>query len=286
LGHNRAVPELPEVESVCRLMRRVLVGRPIVAAEVPPDEIVLCGTPPDAFREALVGRIVTEVGRKGKFWWLEFEGFPWVYGHLGMSGWIRELGQASRRLHAHGEAPLDDKEGRPRFLKLLLEVESGERIAFTDGRRLGRLWVGGGPKSQPQIAKLGADAWSELPPVEALQALLARRKAPIKAALLDQGLFAGIGNYLADEVLYQSRISPRRTANTLASEEVAALRSAIENVLRTAIDVDADYERFPSEWLFHVRWGGGKGQEHIEGQEIVRETIGGRTTAWVPSRQR
>src|SRR4051812_36622723 len=111
------MPELPEVESVCRLMREVLVGKKIAAAEVAADEIVLGGTPPAAVEKALVGHKVVDVGRKGKYWWIELDETPWVFGHLGMSGWIRELGKDSRRLHSHGEAPLDDEEGRPRFLK-------------------------------------------------------------------------------------------------------------------------------------------------------------------------
>jgi len=136
------MPELPEVETVCRVMRRVLVGHRIAAVEVLPDKIVFGDTPSEAFIEALKGQKVQDIGRKGKTWWIELERPPVLFGHLGMTGWIRELGAFTIRLKEHGQAPLDDEQGRPRFLKLLIETDSGKRIAFTDARRLARVWLG------------------------------------------------------------------------------------------------------------------------------------------------
>lgn len=280
------MPELPEVESVCRLMRRVLGGKRIVKAEVPPDEIMLYGVDPNVIRSAIEGRTLIDVGRKGKYWWLKFDEPPYLFGHLGMSGWIRQLGEPTRRLHSHGEAPLDDDAGRPRFLKLLMEAEDGSRIAFTDGRRLGRMWLSEGPETDKYIAKLGFDCYNELPDVDALFALLKKRKAPMKAVLLDQSVFAGVGNYLADEALFQSGIAPKRLGASLTREEVVALRGALESILAHAVEVDADYEKFPPEWLFHHRWGGSKGAGLVMGKSIVREQVGGRTTAWVPEIQK
>ncbi len=280
------MPELPEVESVRRLMRRVMQGKRIARAEVAPDEIVLSGVAPEAVQAAVEGRTVTDVGRKGKFWWIELDERPWLFGHLGMSGWVRQLGTESMRLHSHGDAPLDDAEGRPRFLKLLLETEDGGRIAFTDGRRLGRLWLGPSPEEDPQVRRLGFDAHEELPAPEDLHPRLIRRKSPIKAVLLDQALFAGVGNYLADEALYHARLAPKRLASSLTPEETGQLHRALRQVLDHAVGVDADYQQFPDTWLFHHRWGGNRGATHLEGREIVRETVGGRTTAWVPEVQR
>lgn len=280
------MPELPEVESVCRVMRRVMKGKRIVKAEVVPDDIMLSGISPDVIQAAIVGRKVVDVGRKGKYWWIELDEQPWLFGHLGMSGWIRELGTESMRLHSHGDRPLDDADGRPRFLKLLIEVEGGGKIAFTDGRRLGRLWLAPSAEEDRHLAKLGFDAFSELPPAKELHAKIVRRKVPIKALLLDQGMFAGVGNYLADEILYQAHISPKRLANSLNEEETTALHDAIQKILKHAVKVDADYKKFPESWLFHHRWGGNRGAGHVDGKEIVRETVGGRTTAWVPEIQK
>ncbi len=280
------MPELPEVERVRQTLARVLVGQKVVHAEFVDDDIMMFGVPADAFRAAIEGQVVKAVHRKGKYWWIEFEDGTHLAGHLGMSGWIRELGAETIRLREHGNAPLDDEEGRPRFLKMLLTAEDGRRVAFTDGRRLGRMWLTSDPKADVRIKKLGFDVRDELPSAQELQKMLSRRKAPIKALLLDQGLFAGIGNWIADEVLYQARISPKRLGSSLSEKEVKALHDAIVLVIKLSVDVDADKEKFPKDWLFHVRWGGKSGGETISGEQIVREPVGGRTTAWVPSRQK
>lgn len=280
------MPELPEVETVRRVMRGALAGHRIVEAEVVPDDIVLGSTPPEAVAEALVGRTVVDIGRKGKYWWIELDSKPWLFGHLGMAGWIRELGASTIRLREHGNAPLDDDNGRPRFLKLMLTAETGRRIAFTDGRRLGRLWLRDGPEEDPRIRQLGFDCLDELPAPKDLFKLVHRRTAPIKAVLLDQGLFAGVGNWIADEALYHARIAPKRTADTLKPIEVARLHDALDRVVRFAVKVGADKDQFPEDWLFASRWGGKSGRKEIDGRKIVRETVGGRTTAWVPGFQR
>lgn len=281
------MPELPEVETVCRVMRHALQGKRIARVEVVPDSIVFSGLAPKTVEKALTGRTVRGVGRRGKLFWLTLSGDgATVYGHLGMSGWIREVGVIGTRLHGQGQAPFDDERGRPRFLKLGLQTKAGSGIVFTDPRRLGRIWLGGSPEVEPRVERLGRDAFEDLPSQAELLALFGRRKIPIKALLLDQGALAGIGNWIADEVLYQSRIAPKRSAASLTRAEVAALRAAIRSVLARAVKVGADHHRFPKSWLFEHRWGGTRGKGQIAGQPIVREAVGGRTTAWVPTRQK
>jgi len=277
------MPELPEVETVRRILSRVLEGRRIVAAEFPPDPIVQSKLPEGSLHELVVGARVERVGRKGKFWWLELDRSPWVFGHLGMAGWIRELGQDSIRLREHGNAPFDDENGRPRFLKMLLEAEGGGRVAMTDGRRLARLWIGNDPASA--LPKLGPDMLLQPWTVGDLAAKLKGRSAPIKALLLDQTLFCGVGNWIADEVLYQAGIAPHRQAGEISGEELSRLLTSLSEILQLAVEVGANSDQYPNSWLFHARWGGAKGQDTLEGASIQRQTVGGRTTAWVPTRQ-
>lgn len=280
------MPELAEVETVCRLMRRVLVGKRIQRVDVVPDKLVFQASRKN-IEDALVGRTVRAIGRRGKTFWIELAGpGPTVYGHLGMSGWIREVGTTSIRLQAHGDAPLDDDQGRPRFLRLLIQVAGGKAIAYTDARRLGRIWLGREPAEEPRILRLGRDAYDDLPSPAELARLFAKRRIPIKALLLAQNVLAGLGNWLVDEVLYQSRISPKRIASSLDPREVTALRRAIRAVVTKAVDVGADHERYPRTWLFEHRWGGGRGSQQINGHRIIREEVGGRTTAWVPALQK
>jgi formamidopyrimidine-DNA glycosylase len=281
------MPELPEVETVCRVIRHALQGQRIARVEVVRDAIVFAGFTPQAIEQALLGRTVQSVGRRGKFFWLSFGGEgPTLFAHLGMSGWVREVGLEGTRLHGHGSAPFDDEQGRPRFFKLGVYARSGRGIVLTDPRRLGRVWLGSVPEQDPRVKRLGRDAFDDLPSSSELLALLRRRKIPIKAVLLDQGALAGIGNWLADEVLYQARIAPKRSAASLTAAEVTALRRAIVSVLARAVGVGADHKRFPKSWLFEHRWGGSRGAAQIKGQPIVREEVGGRTTAWVPTRQK
>ncbi len=281
------MPELAEVETVCRVMRSALVGKRIERVEVATDRIVYSKHSRKAIEAALVGRVVEAIGRRGKTFWISLRGDgPTVYGHLGMSGWIREVGIEGTRLYSHGDAPLDDATGRPRFLKLLIGVRGKRAIAFTDPRRLGRIWLGDGPATDPRVNNLGPDALDELPSARELLELFRRRRIPIKAVLLDQSTLAGLGTWLADEVLYQARIAPKRVAASLDAGEVAALRRAILSVLRRAVSVGADHRRFPKSWLFEHRWGGTRGSTEIGGHPIVREEVGGRTTAWVPAVQK
>ena len=255
-------------------------------AEVVEDAIVYQKVPPAIVHEAIVGRKVNAVGRKGKYWWLELEGDAWLYGHLGMAGWVKEVGQPTIRLKEHGEAPMDDETGRPRFLKLMLVSDEGRKIAMTDGRRLARVWLSGPASTDKKILELGPDALLDLPPVETLAKYLSTRKAPIKATLMDQTWISGIGNWIADEVLFHSGIAPARTGASLSLEEVGKLRVNILKILDTAVEAGADEHKYPEDWLFHVRWGGGRGGELHLGHRLVRKTIGGRTTAWLPDLQK
>ena len=118
------------------------------------------------------------------------------------------------------------------------------------------------PPHEPPIALLGFDPLEGLPPARDLAAHLARRKAPLKAVLLDQSLFAGVGNWIADEVLYQARLSPRRPASSLSTAEVRRLRDRLHDIIARAVAAGADSDRFPRSWLFHVRWGRRRGHHH------------------------
>lgn len=275
------MPELPEVEAVRRLADRLLVGRRLESVEAVEDTIVF-ETPAPVVADALRGATVVSTGRKGKVFWWRLDSGATFFGHLGMSGWIREVGDDGKRLVSHGTAPLDDEGGRPRFLKLLVEPKGANAIAFTDGRRLARIWLGGEPQEDRRVHALGPDAWSEDLDVASLR----RSKAAVKTQLLDQARFAGIGNWVADEVLLTAGISPHRTGETLSDTDCDAIGRAIKHVLDVAVRANAEPENYPPDWLFHYRWGGGKGPALLNGLEVRRDNINGRTAAWLPERQR
>jgi formamidopyrimidine-DNA glycosylase len=265
------VPELPEVEAARVRLDAALRGRQLVAVDAPRDPVVLGRLTVARLREALVGARVRRVRRKGKHLWVETDRRPWLALHFGMSGALR--------------MPAMD-EPAPRHARLTLHTDAGTRVVFTDTRRFGRVRLQQDPAAEPPISRLGRDPLEETPSVDALQDALRRRKGPIKATLLDQSLFAGVGNWVADEILYQARLAPRRPASSLSRVELGRLRRALQLVIRTAVERDADSDRFPRTWLFHHRWGRRAGATTSRGEHIVHETIGGRTTAWVPGRQR
>jgi formamidopyrimidine-DNA glycosylase len=277
------MPELPEVEAARRAAAAVAVGRRIIGATVADDPIVFEGAPVARIRRALLGRRVLAVHRHGKHFWLELDRRPWLAVHFGMAGSLSTSRRpAVRLMSSRGRA---EAEWPPRFTRLVLRFDDGGALAIADGRRLGRIRLRGDPATEPPIANLGFDALRGLPPPARFRALARGRAAPVKALLLDQSFAAGVGNWIADEVLYQAGIAPRRPARSLSDAELDRVRGRLRAVVRRAVQVGADSDRFPRSWLFHRRWDRRPGVTR-RGDAIRWDTIAGRTTAWVPLVQR
>lgn len=278
------MPELAEVEHARRQLDRVAVGRTMVGVECAEDPIVLAGTSPADMRDALRGRVVVATHRHGKYGWLELDRAPHLVFHLGMSGAWRFPGDAPLVLASSPRVP--DRSWPPRFCKLALAFDDGGRAAMTDPRRLGRLLLRSDPEHEAPIVALGFDPWKAMPTRRAFDERLARRSGTLKGLLLDQSFAAGIGNWMADEICFQAKLDPRRSIPSLTVAERADLRAKIRHVTRVAVAADADKTRFPRGWLFHHRWGRTAGARTPAGDPIEHIVVAGRTTAWVPTRQR
>ncbi|MBI3824955.1 MAG: hypothetical protein HY294_03060 [Candidatus Rokubacteria bacterium] len=279
------MPELPEVEEGRRTARKVALGRRIVAARCTDDPIVFEGVPAARFRRALVGARVRGVHRHGKHLWFALDRRPWPCFHFGMTGGFHTPAAGTLKLMSSGtHAPRNT--WPPRFTKLRLTFDDGGELVLADARRLGRIRLRHDPAQEPPISLLGFDAHRGLPPLAAFRDELRARKAPMKAVLLDQSFAAGVGNWIADEVLYQARVAPSRRADTLTADEARRVRNALRLVIATALRARSDSDRFPKHWLFHDRWGRQEYAVTRRGQRIRHDTIGGRTTAWVPAVQR
>lgn len=275
------MPELPEVERSRALAERVAVGRTIVRVGAADDDIVFSGVTPRKFKATLKGRAVVAARRHGKQMWLELDRAPHPLIHLGMTGQLYAPGIDGLEL----ESGIKVAEWPPRFTKLHLWFDDGGEMAFTNARRLGRLRLRDDPAGEPPVSKLGFDPLASLPGPAAFLQLARRRKSPAKAALLDQSFAAGVGNWIADEVLYQAAVDPRRPLADLSDEEIERVRKKLRAVVKAAVKVDADKERYPKRWLFHRRWGKRAGVCDAAGNPIEHLEIGGRTTAWVPAVQ-
>lgn len=223
-------------------------------------------------QKALVGRRVQAVARRGKYFWLALDDGRSLLMHLGMTGWMSFLRA---------------REALPPYTRVCFHLDDGSRAAFTDPRRFGKIrLLPGKPEDEAPVRHLGIDPLDRALDARVLAKTLAGRRRPIKGILLDQRIFAGVGNWIADEVLYQAEIRPDRAGADLSAAEVRRLSSTLHRILRRAVEVEADSERFPKSWLFHHRWGKKRDARTARGEEIVHATIAGRTTAWVPSRQR
>lgn len=264
------MPELPEVERGRRIAEMVGLGRTIRTARCRPDRIVFCDQTPTTVGRRLKGRTMTAACRHGKQLWLEFDQGPALLLHFGMTG----------ALHGY-----DDELDRPRFWKIELEFEDGHRLAMPDPRRFGRIRMRDDPRGEPPVSKLGFDPLLELPsPAEFLRRL-GRRNGTIKGLLLDQSFAAGVGNWIADEVLYQAKVAPARRVGDLDRAELEKIRRRLGSVIAKAVEVNSVSSRFPRQWLFHHRWGRPEDARTTRGESIRIETVAGRTTAWVPSVQ-
>ncbi len=289
------MPELAEVEAVRQQINQGLKNKKVKEIVVDQaDRYLFAFASIKDVTKALKGATIKGTGRKGKYFWLELNKKPWPIFHLGMSGNIAILDpKAHVKNHEQiwGGAKLwserdQDLKDRLRFCRLLLKFDQGIEMAFIDPRRFGRMWLADNPLIHSRIKKLGFDPLIDFPMVKVLAEKLSKRKKAIKAVLLDQNLFAGIGNWLADEILFQAKLSPHHKASDLTLPQVKALHKATLAVVKKAVAVKADYERFPKSWLFHHRWGKRKTAKTITGQKIIHEEIGGRTTAWVPGYQK
>ena len=277
------MPELPEVERGRRLAESVAAGRRIESVECAADPIVYAGAA-TAEWEVLGGRQVLAVCRWGKQLWFDLDAPPHPLFHFGMSGGFRVPGDRPLKL-ASGPVHRPD-EWPPRYRKVRFTFDDGGELVMTDARRLGRLLLREAPREEPPVSRLGFDPLLALPAPREFARRLAARSVAVKSLLLDQGFAAGVGNWIADEVLYQARIDPRRRARDLDGREAKRLRAVLRRVVETAVSVDAQSDRYPAGWLFHRRWGRRAEATTARGEAIEHLDIGGRTTAWVPAVQR
>src|ERR1700689_271627 len=226
------MPEEPEVETARRLIADLALGRRIVGVD-DADTFVCRPYSPGELRAALTGRPLTAAHRRGKTMWCETSGLdgsaisgPDLGIHLGMSG--RIVVTAPDGWVAEGGDP-PDRDAQPRkaeWDRFTLEFADGGRLALFDKRRLGRIVL------HPDIGALGPDA-AEVTPAQ-FRALVTKGTIAVKARLLDQSKIAGIGNLLADEILWQAKISPQARVSDLSAAQVNRLYRALKLVLESA----------------------------------------------------
>ncbi len=217
------MPELPEVETVCRGLARVMEGRRLVRVEARRPDLRF--PLPEDFAARVQGRRVERIRRRAKYMLLHLDDGQVLIGHLGMSGRMRVLDAAG------AAAPLETHD------HLGFVTDDGTTVWFNDARRFGYfdLAPADGLDSHRFFAGLGPEPLGNAFSGPVLAAALNGKKTPIKAALLDQRVVAGVGNIYACEALHRAGISPRRLARTVQGGRAEALATAVRAVLTDAI---------------------------------------------------
>ena len=216
------MPELPEVETVRRRLEPVLVGRRFERVEIYDGRLVR-PLDPEPVAAELEGERVEAVDRRGKYLIFRFESGRVLLVHLRMTGSFSYGDAASAADDAHRRA--------------LVRLDDGAAVAYRDVRRFGTWQVVEPDGLEPYLAqRLGDEPLERAFTTKALRARLAGRRAPIKAALLDQRSLAGMGNIYADEALWRARIHPLRPARELDDEEIRRLRTAVRQALAAGIE--------------------------------------------------
>ncbi|KAE8662928.1 Formamidopyrimidine-DNA glycosylase [Hibiscus syriacus] len=277
------MPELPEVEAARRAVEENCLGKKIKRAIIADDSKVIEGVSSSEFESALISKTIVSAHRKGKNLWLLLDSPPFPTFQFGMAGAIYIKGVAVTKYKR--SAVKDNDEWPSKYSKFFVELDDGLELSFTDKRRFARVRLLNDPTSVPPISELGPDALFEPMTVDEFMESLSKKKIGIKALLLDQSYISGIGNWIADEVLYQARIHPLQISSSLSKENCATLHKCIKEVIETAVEVGADSSQFPSNWIFHSREKK-PGKAFVNGKKIDFITAGGRTSAYVPELQK
>jgi len=282
------MPELPEVETVARGLRRTILGRRILSVRLGKTDFI---DDPAALEKHLPGRKIEAVERYGKFMLLRLspvtgvsrmdangDGAPAaLLVHLGMTGQIAPIPAAQpREKHTHACFLLDDN----------------HELRYTDPRRFGRLaFLSAGPLAE-ELRGFGADPL-DITAAEFLKQTRSRR-ARIKALLLDQTFLRGVGNIYADESLWRAKIHPARLGATLKKEQTKTLLRVLRETLRNAIVMRGssisdflDAEGQPGEYQQHHRAYGREGKPCYRCRAVIRRAIvAGRSSYFCPTCQR
>ncbi len=238
------MPELPEVETIVADLRPHLAGRTIVRCELRFPSIVRYPEP-EAFADSITGLRIEAVGRRGKFILIALGGGRLLVVHLGMSGHLRLVGADTEIAnHTH----------------VILDLDDGRQLRYIDPRRFGRLLLGTEDEliASGTLPRLGPEPIDPAFDADELYRRFRRRRAPLKALLLDQAMVAGVGNIYADESLHRAKLRPDRAAGSLSRKSVRRLHESLRDSLEVAIK-----NRGSSVDTYRDAWGEVGGQQEM-----------------------
>jgi formamidopyrimidine-DNA glycosylase len=281
------MPELPEVETVARGLRRAILGRRIVSVALGKTDFI---DDPVAVEEHLPGRQIEAVERFGKFMLLRLSaaaegGRIPTNGDAEPASLLVHLGMTGRI------APRPSTQPREKHTHVCLLLDDGRELRYTDARRFGRIaYLTEAPLAE-ELLGFGADPLEVSN--EEFASRIRGRRARIKALLLDQSVLRGVGNIYADESLWRSKIHPARLGAQLSKEQARTLRRVLQEILQKAILMRGssisdflDAEGEPGEYQRHHRAYGREGKACYRCQSSIRRAIvAGRSSYFCPKCQ-
>ena len=264
------MPELAEVEFFRKQWDSGL-GQKIIAVQLHSRKRIFRGTETRQIVSQLSGRRFRNSFARGKQMLFEFSGGHWIGIHLGMSGKLRTE-PAGFRPEKHDHFVLQQAQQA----LVLRDARLFGRVRFQRGRSKPDWWQTGGPDIASDKFDRGF-----------LNAFLDRHgRAPIKAVLLLQSGFVGIGNWMADEILWRAKIAPSISASALSDVQRARLLRETQFVASESLRIiGRDFSDPPPDWLIHQKWKR-EGVCPRHRSPLRKETLGGRTTAWCPRCQK
>jgi formamidopyrimidine-DNA glycosylase len=278
------MPELPEVETVTRGLRQAILGRRILSVTLGKTDFI---DDPVALEQHLPGRQIEAVERYGKFMLLRLSavnGNTWVAtnGDAAPASLLVHLGMTGQIAPAPAAQPLQ------KHTHLSMLLDDGRELRYTDTRRFGRIAYLTKELLAEELAGFGADPLDVSK--EEFAERICRRRARIKALLLDQSVLRGVGNIYADESLWKAKIHPVRLGTKLSRKEAETLRRALQEILRKAIVLRGssisdflDAEGEPGEYQRHHRAYGREGKSCYRCKTVVRRAIvAGRSSYFCP----
>lgn len=274
------MPELPEVETVRRILEQEIVGRQIAGVTFHDFPGVIGDMDPETFSTLVIGKTLGCPQRRGKYLSIAIREDLALVIHLRMTGRLLVLPRDA--------APV-------RFERLALHLDPGQDLRFADQRKFGRVLCLNADTASAALARLGPEPLERRFSASYLARMATRRIAPIKSFLLDQRVVAGLGNIYVDEALFRARINPFTPAGTLTEEGHRRLVRAIRHILRAALlNQGTTFSSFENPYGEQGRnadflqvYGKGKAGQSCArcNTELVWTKLGGRGTTYCPDCQ-
>ena len=249
------MPELPEVENYRIYLEDTSMNRLITGIEIVDQRLIK--VPEDVLQNELINKSFVSSRRIGKYLFISTSGTQILVVHFGLTGNLEFY---------------KDVEDRPKYAQVLFHFNDGFTLAYLSRRKFGWIDLANDIENFRKTKKLGRDA-TEIA-FEEFYEPIKKSKAPIKSKLLDQKYFAGIGNWIADEILYQSKLHPKSMAYRLTKQDFKLLFEKMQHILAVALQHHAVFEEFPEYFLIHNRKDGGTC--YHTGDDLVRIEVGGR----------